>query len=218
MVTELDLSTIAGYLKSVADLSRSSSHLSDSYKYKSLSEAVLIEGEDLSKEPFTERERNYLFLLFGWHGRAAKMKSCYQTAANLAMTARYMADGVYVKENFSDFTFEYGEGFGVDNTLGIGFPFEHAVFVLNGKPVDIVWRPDQRKGAYAKSERALLKRAEHCQQTNDYYMIRFPIEYMEKVVCGKGTYGVIEFNRELVEKGKEAWKSYLNSASSNGSN
>lgn len=172
----------------------------EDFKYSSTYEVVLKEGELLSKEPFTTDEQVYLNYLFDMFRGPARLKSCYETATGLSLHADFVP--MSLPDNW---TIEYGEGFGLDGNLGIPLPIEHAVFILNGKPVDIVWRADQKKGAYAKSPKAFLKRATWCLTNNEYYMIRMPIRYLEKVIFGKGTYGVIEFNRELIEKGKEAW-------------
>lgn len=168
-------------------------------KYSSMMELVLKEGELLSKEPFTVDEEDFLLHLFTWlPSKPIPLKSCYQTAFRLASDAEMTA----VKTSH---TLEYGEGYAIESTLGIPLPIEHAVFVLNGKPVDLVWR-DYKNGLYVRSINGFLKRAKWCLNNNEYYMIRLPIEYMEKTILAKGTYGVLEFNREIIEKGSEAWK------------
>lgn len=172
----------------------------EGFKYNSIPELILQEGEYLSKEPYTKEEEEWLIELFRWIRTPVKTKSCYQTAFRLANLASY---GYLNEVKHPEFIKEYGEGYGLTPDL---FPIEHAVFVINNKPVDLVWRENRLKGNSTKTPKLFLKRAKWCLENNDYYVIKFPIKYVINYVFESKKYGVIEFNKEFIRKGKELWK------------
>ena len=98
---------------------------------------------------FTSEEEDYLLCLF--RGMRPRYRDCYRTAFRLCMKASGAAPATW--------TIEYGEG------LAGEYMVPHAVMLLNGKSVDLVWRPEapvRRRGS------RLLGRAVHNAGENDY--------------------------------------------------
>ena len=113
-------------------------------------------AEWLSREPFTDAERDYLARLFKAAPLRPRWKNCYENALKLAWAALKMpVEGMLV---------EYGEGLGWSRFGDI----PHAVMVLNGKAVDVTWRPIGRRSG-------LLERAVWCQEQHRYFMCRVSV-------------------------------------------
>lgn len=171
-------------------------------RHKSLLDFIVSTGEHLSKTSYTEEEEDFLLYLFDDLCRSFKLKACYENSGTMAIRCR-----VYESVNIvpPGIKIEYGEGWGSANTI----PVDHAVLVINGKPVDLTWRQTlghkRRIGDRIKDPKRLLDRAKYCLENFAYYMVRFPTNYACEVMVSTGTYGVIEFNKELLLKGKEAY-------------
>ena len=127
------------------------------------------DAEWLSQEPFTDAERDYLTRLFDAARKRPGQQNCHKNALEFAVAALDLPEDAT--------TVEYGEGLG----WGEFGATPHDVMVLNGKAVDLTWRPPGRS--------RLLERAVWCLENNRYAMRRVPVREASGEVAKTGVWG-----------------------------
>ena len=143
---------------------------------KSLEEVLLDEGKKPVHLPFTVEEEKQILRLA--RGSIWPVKECYRNAAQLAIRAKDLG---IEKAN-------YAEGLGISHGVGINFPFEHALLLLNDKPVDLTWRSSKTR---PKTPADYLEIARINLGENAYRVLEFSTELVTKLAIAHGSYGPI---------------------------
>ena len=120
---------------------------------------------------FTDAERDSLVRLFRAAPLRPRLGYCFKNALGIALAATRLLpeDGMAV---------EYGEGIGWSDSGA----HPRAVMVLNGKAVDLTWRPLGRSG--------LLERAVWCQEHRRYFMRRVLVREAAEAVVNRRIWGI----------------------------
>lgn len=156
-------------------------------KYNSCEAFVRAEGAILRAEPFTPGEEAFLLRVFAGAKSVYRTGQCYENATNLCWYAVTLAV-IDEKNGKPAMKVEYGEGFANHGLL----PTLHGVMLLNGKPVDLTYRLEMRKGNHTHQPNLLLERARYCLANIGYYMVAFSVAEMNRILLTKGTYGLID--------------------------
>lgn len=166
--------SIADYMLMLTDLTHS-----DKRAYSSTAEYVLHNGHLMLWDPYTPEEEEFLKEIFTIYNTAPKMRECYMNAQRLYLIAFFLS----TKNNM---VVTYEEGIAESGLI----PVEHAVMGLNGKPVDVTWRPEVNLGNQ-KGVKPLLDRAKWCLGHNAYWMVTFDAKIISEIQSKTKVYGVI---------------------------
>ena len=161
------------YLEKVATLMREARGKMPGWKYLSMEELVLKEGELLSNEPFTEEEEETLLRLFKAAPGPYKTRECYINAMRLVFEDQMLKINLVYTEGYAS---------------GQIFPVLHAWVTLNGKPVDVTWGKDMVGNGHNRVSSAskMLERVRYNQNHNRYWGIGFPREEVLEQVLETG--------------------------------
>lgn len=146
----------------------------EGFAFSSLDATYLHHCKPFSNEPYTDEEKATLLEQFSDMRFVAKQKQCYSTSARLALYSGRHPD--------VPGPLGYADG----KANGKFFPMAHAWAVINGKPVDIVWR-ESSEGDYRKPEK-LLARAEYNLASNAYFGVEVPLLYLQGLLVRNEVY------------------------------
>lgn len=94
----------------------------EGYGYNSLYDYVVVCGVEFQSAPLTKEEMQVVTKAMG--RRTWRQRECFMNAQELAL---------------SDDRLVYHEGYAIGN---VGLPILHAWVAINGKVVDVTWRPE----------------------------------------------------------------------------
>lgn len=168
----------------------SSRTLPPEWQWKGTLDFVRNNGKLLEPSPLTKEEELFLQDVLYAAREYQRVRECYRNALNVAAMA-VMLGG-------KRFDIKYGEGMAVED---IGLPLEHAVMLLNDKPIDTTWRLGHNPRPVSWTR--LMQRVKYNLTHHVYYMVAMPVLECMLWVDKHDSYGIIDMNPAMMKAGLE---------------